>query len=240
MGTVIHCSPHIPWQLPFALKMQHGLNKRGIVAELSDAPVRSSDQPILLGTTLWKSIERDGGEFLLVDRCHYGDTNDWVAIAKNGRGGRAQWPTETDPVRWNRYGQQMLPWRVGGSRVVLCGQVGSYSPDWTDEASWAASVKGATHFRPHPQGGNPTRLPLVQDWHDVGCAIVLNSSVAVQTVLCGIPTVTMDRGSMAWSVTGHQVGDIVTPDREPWAHWLAWCQWSHDEINEGIPWDYLW
>jgi hypothetical protein len=69
---------------------------------------------------------------------------------------------------------------------------------------------------------------------------VLNSSIAIQTVMCGIPTVTMDKGSMAWPVTSHVINKITTPDREDWCNWIAWAQWSHQEIKEGIPWDYIW
>lgn len=86
------------------------------------------------------------------------------------------------------------------------------------------------------------RVPPVRDgsrWRrgdDYRRAVTLNSSVAVSTVLAGIPTVTMDEGAMAWDVTSHDPGVIVTPDRTEWLHWLAWTQWSYDEIREGVPW----
>lgn len=238
MDAVIHVEPLIEWQRPFAAKLAEGLQARGIKFTATSSRERIGEMPILLGTTFWRRIEQDGGDYILVDRCHYGDTEQWVSLCRNGRGYRAKWHDITDPSRWEKYGQPILPWRTG-SRIVLCGQVGSYSPDWHDESSWYRTVK-ATHFRRHPAGDNPTGLPEAFDWTDTKCAVVLNSSIAIQTVLCGIPTVTMDRGSMAWPVTGHTLEDIRTADREEWAHWLAWCQWSHDEIREGIPWDYLW
>lgn len=239
MGAVIHLHKGIPWHMPFANKLVEGFRAKGIDVKATSSFQRVGGMPILLGTTLWHSVEQDGGEYILVDRCHYGDTDSWVALAKNGRGYRAQWPQQRDPSRWQKHGQPLLPWRKGGSKIILCGQVGAYSPDWDSEANWYRSVK-ATHFRPHPCGDNPTNLPIVADWKDCKCAVVLNSSIAVQTVMCGIPTVTMDKGSMTWPITGHALDDIRTPEREPWVHWLAWCQWSHDEIREGIPWDYLW
>ncbi len=240
MDAVIYCEPRIPWQGPFALKLADGLKAKGIPVTLTTERERiGPGMPFLLGTTFWHRIEQDGGEYFLVDRCHYGDTNSWVSFAKNGRGYRAQWPDKRDPSRWEKHSQPILPWREPGWKVVLCGQVGSYSPDWHDEASWYRTVR-ATHFRPHPQGENPTGLPIAKDWKDVKAAVVLNSSIAVQTVLCGIPTVTCDRGSMAWPITGHTVDDIRTEEREEWCHFLAWCQWSHDEIQEGKPWELLW
>jgi hypothetical protein len=50
--------------------------------------------------------------------------------------------------------------------------------------------------------------------------------------------VTMDEGAMAWDVTGHK-DEILKPARLPWLHWLAWTQFSHDEISEGKPWAHL-
>jgi hypothetical protein len=68
------------------------------------------------------------------------------------------------------------------------------------------------------------------------CSFGLNSSVAVDTVLAGIPTVTMDEAAMAWNVTSHVPSEAVMPDRTEWLHWLAWTQWTYDEIGEGTPW----
>lgn len=126
------------------------------------------------------------------------------------------------------------PWREGGSRIVLCGQTETYSPTWRSLNDWYASVP-ATHFRRHPAGHNPTSLPLAWTFDDCKVAVTLNSSVGVLAVMQGIPTITMDEGAMAWDVTGHSLNDIRTPDRLPWCHWLAWTQWSHDEIREGKP-----
>jgi hypothetical protein len=67
-------------------------------------------------------------------------------------------------------------------------------------------------------------------------AVTLNSSVAVDAVLSGIPAVTMDEAAMAWDVTSHSPEDVVTPARDEWLHWLAWTQWTHDEIRSGVPW----
>jgi hypothetical protein len=83
------------------------------------------------------------------------------------------------------------------------------------------------------------RLPIANEFKDCRVAVTLNSSVAVAAVMAGIPTITMDEGSMAWDVTGHSLDDIRTPDRRPWAHALAWTQYTDDEIKEGLLWDYL-
>ncbi len=102
--------------------------------------------------------------------------------------------------------------------------------DWYGEV-----VAHATHFRKHPVASNPTTRPLARDWRDCGLAITLNSSIAVDAVLNGIPAVTMDEAAMAWDVTSHSLACVVRPDRRSWVRWLAWTQWHHDEIRAGEP-----
>lgn len=191
--------------------------------------------PILLGTTLWREIERDGGEFLLVDRCSFGDTDRFVSLVWNGHGRRGDHrvPENFDATRWEKHGVELQPWRVEGSKVLLCGQTETYSPHWSRLDDWYAEHgRQATHFRPHPAGANTTSLPTERSFEEVREAITLNSSVGVQCVLAGIPTQVHDEGGMAWGVPPHT-------DRLPWCHWLAWTQWSDDEIREGVPWAFL-
>lgn len=233
--AVIHCERRVAWHLPFAQKMRDGLARIGIAAQISDSRRRFElGFPILLGTTFWRQVEATG-DYLLVDRCSFGDTDHNVTLVWNGHGRRGDHriPERVTADRWERHGIELAPYQRG-SRVILCGQTETYSPHWRSMEDWYRSVK-ATHFRPHPAGNNPNMLPTALDFADCKAAVVLNSSVAVKAVMQGVPTVTMDEGSMAWDVTGHSLEDIRTPDRLPWCHYLAWTQWSHDEIREGRP-----
>lgn len=241
MLAVIHAQPRIAWQAEFAPKMARGLKALGVRCEVvSDAQRRDGALPILLGTTCWRALER--GDYLLVDRASFGDPY-FVQLVRNGHGRRGDHrvPERCDPARWEWVedvsGVRVQPWR-NGRRRVLCGQTEAYSPDWPSLEAFYREVR-ATHFRKHPAGSNPTGLPECRGWNDVGLAVTLNSSVAVEAVLAGIPTVTMDAGAMAWDVTGHTPDEIVKPPRLPWLHWLAWTQWTHDEISEGTPWAHL-
>jgi hypothetical protein len=221
-----------------------GLRVRGISCTVTSSRTRTEfGFPILLGTTFWRAIEEDGGDYLLVDRCSFGDTNQFVQLVWNGHGRRGDHrvPGVIDGARWQKYGVPLKPWRRSGRRVVLCGQTESYSPAWPDLTAWYRTVTIATHFRAHPAAAaNPTGLPLALDFKGCGLAVTLNSSVGVQAVLDGVPTVTMDRGAMAWDVTTHQLdAEPVTPARQEWAHWLAWTQWTDEEIRAGTPWESL-
>lgn len=238
MKVSIHCEPRIPWQQKRAAYFAEGFKKISVACEITDSRVRKDGLPILLGTSCWRAIERDGGEFLLVDRCSFGDTERFVQLVRNGHGRRGDHrvPENFNGERWERYGQPLGAWK-GGSRVILCGQTETYSTHYASLEDWYGAVR-ASHFRPHPLGTNPTGLPECRDF-DNAVALTLNSSIGVQCVLAGVPTITMDEGAMAWEVTGHEPSEIRMPDRQQWVNWLAWTQWTDDEIREGAPWEYL-
>ena len=239
--AVIHCNPAIQWQAWRAGVFRDGLEAKGLKVLVTSDPFRHDEGfPILLGTTFWRGIERDGGDYLLVDRCSFGETDRFVSLVWNGHGRRGDHrvPDNYDASRWDKHGVDLQPWRVDGGRTILCGQVESYSPKWPTLSAWYGEVR-ATHFRRHPSGDNPTGLPNAKTFDDCVRAVTLNSSVAVSTVMAGVPTQAWDAGSMAWDVTGHAGEEIFTGERLPWCHWLAWTQWSDDEIREGVPWAYL-
>lgn len=243
-GVVLHVEPRIRWQQKRAAYFAEGFRKQGIQCELTGRRERLDERPaILLGTTCWRAVEATG-RYLLVDRCSFGDTDTFVSLVWNGHGRRGDHriPEEVTAERWERYGVPLQPWRTG-SRVILCGQTESYSPRW-DLSDWyyvCHDFGGATHFRPHPATPDATyaSIPNAGDFTDCRLALTLNSSIGVQCVLNGIPTITCDEGAMAWDVTGHTFDDVRMPDRLPWCHRLAWTQYSDDEIREGKLWDWL-
>jgi hypothetical protein len=235
MLAVIHCEPRIPWQPKRAAFFAEGFHRTGIPSVITADRFRHDEGfSVLLGTTLWRDIERTG-DYLLVDRCSFGDTEKFVSLVWNGHGRRGDHrvPRGYSASRWERIGEP-LEQRKTGSRAILCGQTETYSPHWRTPEEWYATVQ-ATHFRKHPAGKNPTGLPEAGDFSDCGRAIALNSSVAVKCVIAGIPTDVHDEGCMAWDVRNNS---LERQEREPWAHWLAWTQWSDDEIREGAPWVY--
>lgn len=236
MGVLIHCEPRIGWQGPFAAKMAQGLAAIGIPVQTTASRARESDIAILLGTTCWRQVEATG-RYLLVDRCSFGDTNQWVTLVWDGHGRRGDFKARCSAERWEDIGVPTLPWK-GGSRVVLCGQTEPYSPHYGSLGEWYARVQAetdVTHFRAHPAGDNPTGLPTTDTLDDCRKVITLNSSIGVGAVLAGVPTVTMDEAAMAWDVTSHRPDITTTACRDEWCHWLAWTQWHHDEIEEGLP-----
>lgn len=220
--------------------MSQGLRALGVPHQITDAAVRRGGLAILLGTSRWRALET--ADYLLVDRASVGDPV-FVQLVRNGHGRRGDHrvPANAPASRWewleDYAGVRVWPWR-DERRVVLCGQHEAYCD--VDLDGWCRQMAPhATHFRRHPHGRNPTALPELRGWDKVGRAITLNSSVAVEAVLAGIPTVTMDEGAMAWDVTAHDPRETAKPARLPWLHWLAWTQWNYDELSEGRPWAHL-
>ena len=241
--AVIHAHPRIGWHRPFAEKVSQGLRSLGVPHVVTTSTERQENGlPILLGTTCWRAIEADG-PFLLVDRCSFGDPGQWVSLVLSGHGRRGdhRTPDHPDGSRWQQNGVLVSPWRDAGRQTILCGQCETYSPHFATPGDWYRAVAAeCSHFRPHPADRREhvavAGLPRTTDWDDAGAVITLNSSVAVDAVLAGIPTVTMDEAAMAWDVTGHSPCERYLPDRTDWLHWLAWTQWHHDEIAAGTPW----
>jgi hypothetical protein len=141
----------------------------------------------------------------------------------------------------------MRPWRetpaAGRGLALVMGQVpgdqaikGIAIDDWYRTAAEAYRMAGfETRFRAHPNGG-PAR-PLQADLDEAACVVTWSSNSAVDAVLAGVPTVAMDRGSMAYQVAGHELGTMPPmPDRMAWSHALAWKQWSMKEMAGGDCW----
>ena len=241
MATVaIHCEPRIDWQARRAPQLEAGLRAIGLEPIVTSNRHRQTYVAILLGTSCWRNIETDG-DFLLVDRASYGDP-DYVQLVWNGHGFRGDHrvPQPCGAARWIEHSAKFetFDWIGDGERVVLCGQTEPWSPHYERIEDWYAEILRqyeVTHFRQHPAGDNPTGLPPAPDWTDVGQVITLNSSIGVESAMKGIPTVAMDRGSMAYEVSSQNPGERIMPPRRNWLEWLAWTQWSWREIEAGFP-----
>jgi len=190
----------------------------------------------------------------------------WDGLGYRGRypaaqDGGARWQ--------ERHGRLMEPWRMGGGDyALLIGQVEDDAavaslPEgfhaWASAAAAALIALGhKVVYRPHPfgdrhfspEGAAPswaTRAPDLRPWGslvaDLACAalcVTFNSTAGVEAVLAGVPTVTRDAGAMAWPVATHDLTEpLARPDREAWAHALAWTQWTLDEIARGDAWESL-
>jgi hypothetical protein len=213
----------------------------------------------------WRKCQplHDAGKpTLVMERAYLLDRYEWVSLGWNGLNGKARWPYPTDDSRWRRYFYgSMKPWNSLESTtdketgyVLVLGQVPSdtacrhiHFESWVGNITSALKLKGWTVvFRPHPQAQNvrvSTQVivskdqTLEYDFSGAAFAVTFNSNSGVDAVMHGVPTITMDNGSMAWDVTSHDLDDpLVVPDRTIWGTAIAWKQWLPEEISDGTAW----
>lgn len=236
--------------------MAEGLRKLGVDVELGVCANPAIKYVACWGWRLGAALRQQGHEVLVMERGYLGDRFYWTSLAWNGLNGRATFPEYPDDggERFTNH-YRLSPWReCSGEYSVIMGQVpGDASLQGRNLTPWyeATAVLAADAyakpvlFRNHPvavQKGHKIQprhtqpcigeLDAVLDKAEV--VITYNSNSAVDAVVAGIPALAMDVGSMAWDVTGRNVGDLVRPEREPWAYNLAWKQWSLDEIRSGV------
>lgn len=160
-----------------------------------------------------------------------------------------------DGTRFRRlFGDRLRPWREGGETALVIGHVGRDTLIYgRDMREWAAGrvedlrrMGERVVYRPHPMDKTPV-IPEGAEASDRGLqeelsrarfCLTFSSTVAVESVLHGVPTVAEHPGSLAWDVASHDMAEpLVRPDRAAWAHRLAWASWSREELESGAAWD---
>lgn len=206
-------------------------------------------------------IERQktaGHDYLVAERGYIGDRFAWTSLGYNGLNGRADFLNSgKGSDRWNKYFSDLMrPWKFGGDYILIMGQVSGDASlsNLKDFNGWVAQMVeaikehhvGMIAFRPHPLARQ--RAPhgircfdgtLEENLSGASLVVTFNSNSGVDAVLAGVPTVTMDKGGMAWPVASHDPAVVIYPDRTSWAAELAWCQWSNEEIRNGDAWEHL-
>jgi len=162
--------------------------------------------------------------------------------------------------RWNLLNVPMSDWKKDGDYILVCGQVAhDTAVQHVDYRTWLKqkieSLRVTSNrpivFRPHPlykgelgpfSGVTTSKKSLEDDFSSAFAVVTLNSTSGVESVLEGIPTFSFHKRSMVYEVSNHhdiQVNQPQKPDRQDWAHKIAYSQWSTDEISCGKPWLHL-
>lgn len=258
MKAIIHANDKAH-QTEAAAWMTAGFDRHGVDWEMAefDTPAHA-DFAVVWG---WRQgrvkrwcAER-GMPLLLMERGHMQPREEFTSLGWDGLSGRGRYPEACDG-RWEKHWGEMAPWNTDGSYFLICGQVdGDASLEGTNFNAWAQKTTDTllsqgydVSYRPHPlmvtarrfwrpAGARLSVASLADDLGGAAGCATFNSTVGVEAVLAGVPTVTCDEGAMAWDVTTHDAEDIlVMPDRLPWARRMACCQWSRGEIESGEAW----
>jgi hypothetical protein len=161
--------------------------------------------------------------------------------------------------RWTKLNIQFMPWRESkkDDPILIAHQhVSAY--DGQDRQAFFHSIIAELQqrtnrqliLRPHPRdktlSGLPggcliSRRPLIEDLSAAHAVVTYDSNIAVEALIYGIPVFTFRR-TMADPLACHDIAQIENPekpDRQQWAHDLAYCQWNVQEIRNGLPWIHL-
>lgn len=193
------------------------------------------------------------------------EENNHYAVGFDGLNGRADFNNYDSPSdRWEKLGVKLKPWKQG-SKIVVCGQIPwDAAVDHTDHVKWLRETILSIHertereivFRPHPKFRNPELIsavdvakvcehsfrPILEDLQDAWAVVTFNSNSGVEAAIEGIPVFVDDAGSMAFPVANRNllyIDNPKKPEREQWAHNLAYTQWTLDEMRSGEAWNHL-
>lgn len=248
---------NIAHQSLHALALSDGLRQYGVTVRLAvPAQAIKTKYTACWGWRLGERLRKAGHEVLVMERGYVGDRFNYTSLGWNGLNGFAEFPDRNidSGERFASHGGELRPWKSGGEYVLVLGQVPRdaslrgmdllpYYEAWAKDC--AEKHKLPVLFRPHPdlakKGLNQTVPSAQNSPHEslsqalAGAAlcVTFNSNSSVDAVLAGVPTVSIDSGSMAWDMCGHSLDEIVRPDRTAWAHSLVFKQWTLDEIRMG-------
>ncbi len=249
-------SHHKFWTTAFA----EGLKAHGIAVNVSREAIEPSDLLVVWGVRHPGSfaMQRRRGEICVLERGYIGDREKWTSVSFGGRlNGRAEFRgVRDDPGRFEaNFPGRLKDWKRRFGYALIMGQVpGDQSLVGVNIAKWYADTAKRLRrmgfadvgFRPHPlshhvkvPGVTAVKGSLAEAFDGAAFVVTWNSNSGVDAVLDGIPTVAMDEGSMAYEVSGHEIGRPPTPERYGWASALAWKQWTEDEIRSGECWEHV-
>ena len=155
---------------------------------------------------------------------------EWFSLAINGFNGRGQFVPSQDKANDGK--SILLITSSHGVKsdegyALLIGQVpGDAALHGLDIVEWAQKMRRElirlghkVVYRPHPKGITPcpegaelSTKSLDEDLAGASRVVVYNSTTAVGAVLAGIPTVTMDIGSVAYPMASHDLSaPLVRP-----------------------------
>lgn len=171
--------------------------------------------------------------------------------------------------RWNILSQRLNltleDYKTGGNTILVALQLpGDASLRGIDIVDWARETAKEIRkytdrqiiFRPHPghkqrsdlkklteiENSKISKNTLRKDLEDALASVTYTSGMAVDSLLAGVPCFAMDSGSFVYDLMGSDLSNIENPpkpDRIQWINNLSYCQWSMEEIQEGLPWNHL-
>lgn len=250
----IHASNSLSWHKRYAQAAKEGLERHGIAVNITNSRKRESDVALIMGPNLFQSIEKDGGEFMIINRKFLGfnerDAHDIVTVSWNGFNGMGIFCVDQNRMsekRLDRFLDQreIEHWSLNSDNYLLCHQYDTgRSERYNDINKWYRNVQRRVHsnhlrIRRKTTMENVGRLEFMralrEDLSDVKAIFSLNSIVSVEALILGKGVITDDPTNPCYAVSFSEIGSTIQPfDRTEFLTYLAHCQWHIDEIRNGL------
>ena len=180
------------------------------------------------------------------------DDNAYYSFGIGGINGRADFFNQNSPDDRRKELNVEVPRNVakyhGYKNKLIVGQVTrDASVQHHDHAQWIRDMLKKypdAVYREHPLQGHPVSgigkkcscdtLGKTIKKHEIGEVITFNSNSGVMSLLMGIPTVSMDQGSMTYDITSHDPDNVYWPQYkklEQWLNNLCYAQWKPSEFS---------
>lgn len=165
------------------------------------------------------------------------------------------------PDRFLRHGLTIEPWREEGRHILVAGMSGKAAiaerlrPNVWEEQT-IRRLRQLTRrpiiYRPKPNWHGAKRItgqgvtfdrdmPLAEALRNCHAVVTHHSNVAVDALLAGVP-VFCEKGVakiLGSSGLASIEQPLMPPGRKQWAYNLAYCQWSVEEMRQGLAYRHL-
>lgn len=207
-------------------------------------------------------FEREGGTVLVAENGYLGaggstpkfdvykkgpEAHDVYALGLGFHNDSERMGPERGGERWASLGIELRPWRERGTHVLVCANRSFgvaeriMHPDWAERCARRLSKETSRRvvIRKHP-GNDAPRRPLSDDLVGAWAVFVWSSSVAVHSLVAGVPTfIEASFHSVKGASARGRVDAPECPDRLPNFERMAWGQWRLDEVERGDPFRHL-
>ncbi len=215
---------------------------------------------LLPGPAIVHGILRGCGEIIKacewIDRDYYhidhgymkrGYYDGYFRVSKNGL--QADWWSDENAEkypadRFRSMGVKPTPWKKNGTHIVfapiataVANLRGIHPGEWNGVVR--DEIKRWTD-RPVVVKEKQSDVPIGEALKDAWCLVTYSSNTAIDAILAGIPTVVLGPSAaepVSWGLSDIEVPHY--PDIEPWLNWLAYQQWTLEEMKRGECWAYV-
>lgn len=144
--------------------------------------------------------------------------------------------------RWRalKLDTEVRPWNKNGRSIVVADTLPDYwnlfsDPNWTKRT--VERLKQYTD-RPIIVRDKESKVPLYDQLRDAHCLVAHGSIAAVESVVMGCPVFVapISAAALVGQTDLSKIETPIYPERMPWLHSLAYCQFTEKELVDGTLW----